>query len=157
MVTPSRSITSSRVANYWGANLPVNKGRKNFDVMRYDYYRDPTVALEAFKAGQYDWRQENSAKNWATGYDGPGLQEGLIKLEAIQHKLPTGMQGIGFNTRRPFFQDRRLRQALGYAFDFEWSNKTLFFVNPSIDLKTRTRLLMEDFGVVPAQIAYDEF
>jgi microcin C transport system substrate-binding protein len=126
-IDPGRSITYRRVADYWGANLPVNRGRDNFDVMRYDYYRDPTVALEAFKAGQYDLRVENTAKDWATGYDGPGLQEGLIKKEQIPNQLPTGMQGFGYNTRRPFFQDARLRHALGYAFDFEWSNKTLFY------------------------------
>jgi microcin C transport system substrate-binding protein len=126
-VDPGRSITYRRVADYWGDKLPVNRGRHNFDIMRYDYYRDPTVSLEAFKAGEYDVRPENSAKNWATGYDGPALQQGLIKKEQIPNQLPTGMQGFGFNTRRPFFQDPRLRQALDYAFDFEWSNKTLFY------------------------------
>jgi microcin C transport system substrate-binding protein len=126
-VDPGRSITYRRVADYWGAKLPVNRGRQNFDIMRYDYYRDPTVALEAFKAGEYDLRQENSAKSWATGYDGPALQQGLVKKEQIANQLPTGMQGFGYNTRRPFFQDARLRQALDYAFDFEWSNKTLFY------------------------------
>src|SRR5207245_5580666 len=111
-VDAGRSIVYRRVKDYWGAKLPVRAGQHNFDVIRYDYYRDPTVALEAFKAGQYDLRQENSAKNWATGYDGPALQQGLIKQDTIAHKLPTGMQGFGFNTRRPFFQDARLRQAL---------------------------------------------
>src|SRR5262249_60510582 len=82
-VDPGRSITYRRVADYWAADLPVNKGRQNVDVIRYDYYRDGTIALEAFKAGQYDVRQENSAKNWATGYDGPALRAGLIKKEAI--------------------------------------------------------------------------
>lgn len=122
-----RSITYRRVPDYWGANLPVNRGRFNFDVIRYDYYRDPTVSLEAFKAGQYDFRIESSAKDWATGYDGPALQQGLIKMDAISNKRPTGMQAFGYNTRQPLFQDRRLRQALDYAFDFEWSNKTLFY------------------------------
>jgi microcin C transport system substrate-binding protein len=126
-VDPGRSITYRRVADYWGDKLAVNRGRHNFEIMRYDYYRDPTVALEAFKAGEYDLRQENSAKNWATGYDGPALQQGLIKQEQIPNQLPTGMQGFGYNTRRPFFQDARLRQALDGAFDFEWSNKTLFY------------------------------
>jgi microcin C transport system substrate-binding protein len=126
-VDPGRSITYRRVADYWGANLPVNRGRNDFDVMRYDYYRDPTVSLEAFKAGQYDFRLENSSKDWATGYDGPGLKEGLIKKEQIPNSLPTGMQAFGYNTRRPIFQDPRLRRALDYAFDFEWSNKTLFY------------------------------
>ncbi len=126
-VEPGRSITYRRVADYWGADLPVNKGRYNVDTIRYDYYRDGTVALEAFKAGQYDIRQENSAKNWATGYDSPALRQGLIKKEVIPNQLPSGMQGLGYNLRRPLFQDPRVRRALAYAFDFEWSNKNLFY------------------------------
>ena len=126
-VDPGRSITYRRVADYWGADLPVNKGRYNFDTIRYDYYRDATIALEAFKAGQYDARVENSAKDWATGYDGPALRAGLIKKEQIPNQLPSGMQGFGFNLRRPIFQDPRVREALAYAFDFEWSNKNLFY------------------------------
>jgi microcin C transport system substrate-binding protein len=122
-----RSITYRRVPDYWGANLPVNKGRFNVDTIRYDYYRDGTIALEAFKAGQYDVRQENSSKNWATGYDSPALRDGLIKKETIKNELPSGMQGFGYNLRRPLFQDPRVRQALAYAFDFEWSNKNLFY------------------------------
>ncbi len=131
---PGRSITYRRVADYWAADLPVNKGRHNVDVIRYDYYRDGTIALEAFKAGQYDVRQENSSKNWATGYDSPALRAGLIKKEAIPHQRPSGMQGFGYNLRRPLFQDPRVREALAYAFDFEWSNKDLFY-----DAYTRTR------------------
>jgi microcin C transport system substrate-binding protein len=131
---PGRSITYQRVADYWGADLPVNKGRFNVDTIRYDYYRDGTIALEAFKAGQYDVRRENSSKNWATAYDSPALREGLIKKEAIPNQLPSGMQGFGYNLRRPLFQDPRVRQALAYAFDFEWSNKNLFY-----GLYTRTR------------------
>jgi microcin C transport system substrate-binding protein len=126
-VDPGRSITYRRVADYWGKDLPVNKGRYNFDTIRYDYYRDATVALEAFKAGQYDLRIENAAKAWATGYDGPALRAGLIKKAMIPNELPSGMQGFGFNLRRPIFQDPRVRQALIYAFDFDWSNKNLFY------------------------------
>ena len=126
-VEPGRSITYQRVADYWGADLPVNKGRQNVDTIRYDYYRDGTVALEAFKAGQYDIRRENSSKAWATGYDSPALRQGLIKKEAIPNQLPSGMQGFGYNLRRPLFQDPRVRQALAYAFDFEWSNANLFY------------------------------
>jgi microcin C transport system substrate-binding protein len=126
-VDPGRSITYRRVADYWGADLPVNKGRYNVDTIRYDYYRDATIALEAFKAGQYDVRQENSSKAWATGYDSPALREGLIKKEQIPNQLPSGMQGLGYNLRRPIFQDPRVREALAYAFDFEWSNKNLFY------------------------------
>ncbi len=124
---PGRSITYQRVADYWGAALPVNKGRFNVDTIRYDYYRDGTIALEAFKAGQYDIRRENASKAWAIGYDSPALRDGLIKKESIPNELPSGMQGFGYNLRRPVFQDPRLRQALGYAFDFEWSNQNLFY------------------------------
>jgi microcin C transport system substrate-binding protein len=122
-----RSITYRRVADYWGKDIPVSRGHGNFDLIRYDYYRDGSVALEAFKAGQYDIRLENSAKNWATGYDSPALRDELFKMDSIPNKLPTGMQGFGYNTRRPFFQDRRLREALDYLFDFEWANKNLFY------------------------------
>ena len=126
-VDPGRSITYARVKDYWAADLPVNKGRYNVDTIRYDYYRDATIALEAFKAGQYDVRQENSSKAWATGYDSPALRAGLIKKEQIANQLPSGMQGLGYNLRRPLFQDPRVREALAYAFDFEWSNKNLFY------------------------------
>ncbi len=126
-VDPGRSITYRRVPDYWAKDLPVNKGRFNVDVIRYDYYRDATVALEGFKAGAYDIRQENSSKNWSTGYDGPALRDGLIKKAVIPNQLPSPMQGWGFNLRRPLFQDPRVRQALAYAFDFEWSNKNLFY------------------------------
>jgi microcin C transport system substrate-binding protein len=85
------------------------------------------VALEAFKAGQYDFRFENVAKNWATGYDSPALAQGLIKKEQIPNQVPTGMQAYVYNTRHALFQDRRVRQALAYAFDFEWTNKNLFY------------------------------
>ncbi|HXC91763.1 MAG TPA: extracellular solute-binding protein [Stellaceae bacterium] len=126
-IDPGRSITYSRVKDYWGADLPVNKGRYNVDTIRYDYYRDATIALEAFKAGQYDVRLENSSKDWATGYDCPALRAGLIKKEQLPDGLPSGMQGFGYNLRRPIFQDPRVREALAYAFDFDWSNKTLFY------------------------------
>jgi microcin C transport system substrate-binding protein len=133
-VDPGRSITYQRDPNYWGADLAVNVGRNNFDTLRYDYYRDATVALEAFKAGEYDFRVENVAKNWATGYDSPALNSGLIKQETIPHQQPTGMQGFVFNTRREIFKDPRVREALAYAFDFEWTNKNLFY-----DAYQRTR------------------
>lgn len=123
---PGRSITYERVADYWAADLPVNKGRHNFDILRYEYFRDVNVALEAFKAGQYDFRQENVARLWASGYDGPALRQGRIIMEEIPHELPTGMQGFVFNTRRPVFRDPLVREALGLVFDFEWSNQNLF-------------------------------
>lgn len=126
-VDPGRSITYRRVKTYWAKDLPVNRGRYNIDTVRYDYYRDGTIALEAFKAGQYDFRLENVAKNWAIGYDGPALRDGLIKKEEIPHHLPEGMQGFGYNLRKPLFEDRRVRRALGYLFNFEWTNKNLFY------------------------------
>jgi microcin C transport system substrate-binding protein len=122
-----RSITYRRVKDYWGAKLPVKVGTDNFDTIRYDYYRDTNVAIEAFKAGQYDLRLENVAKNWATAYTGPAVTQGMIKKEEIKNEIPTGMQGFVFNTRRPAFQDARVRRALGYTFDFEWTNKNLFY------------------------------
>ena len=122
-----RSITYERVDDYWARDLPVNKGRFNFDAITYDYYRDGTVALQAFKSGEYDYRLENIAKEWATAYTGPQFSQGLIKKEEIHHQNPAGMQGFVLNLRRPLFQDRRVRQALALAFDFEWTNKTLFY------------------------------
>jgi microcin C transport system substrate-binding protein len=126
-VDRGRSITYRRVRDYWAAHLPVNAGRFNFDVIRYDYYRDRTVALEAFTAGLYDFRTENSAKDWATGYDVPAVRDGRIRREEIPNELPTGMQGFVFNTRRTVFADPRVRYALAHAFDFEWTNRYLFY------------------------------
>jgi len=122
-----RTITYRRVKDYWGATLPVTVGRQNFDTIRYDYYRDLSVLLEAFKGGAFDYRQENAAKNWATGYDSPALREGRIKKEVIPNQIPAGMQGYVFNTRRAMFADRRVRAALAHAFDFEWTNAHLFY------------------------------
>ena len=124
---PGRFVVYRRVPDHWAAALPVRVGQNNFDTTRFDYYRDGNIALEAFKAGQYDFRAENSAKAWATGYAGPALARGLIKKEEIKHEIPQGMQGYIFNTRRPLFQDPAVRQALGYALDFEWTNRTLFY------------------------------
>lgn len=126
-VDPGRSIVYRRVADYWGRDLPVNRGRFNFDRIRYDYYRDATVAIEALKAGDYDFRAENSSKDWATAYDVAALREGrLVKLE-VKHRRTAGMQGFVYNSRRPLFRDARVREALAYAFDFEWSNRNLFY------------------------------
>ncbi len=122
-----RSTTMERVPDYWGRDLPVNIGTDNFDIVRTDYYRDPTVVLEAFKAGSFDLRSENSAKQWATGYESPALKEGRFKMEVIQTDNPQGMQALTMNQRKPVFKDVKLRQAMILAFDFEWSNKTLFF------------------------------
>ncbi|MCC7168321.1 MAG: ABC transporter substrate-binding protein, partial [Rhodospirillales bacterium] len=122
-----RYITYKRDPAYWAQNLPVRKGINNFDRLRYDYYRDSTVALEALKAGEYDLRPENESKKWATEYDFPAIAAGLVKKESLPHQRPTGMQAFVMNQRRPLFQDRRVRQALAYGFDFEWSNKNLFY------------------------------
>ncbi len=122
-----RTVTYRRVEDWWAKDLPSEKGTDNFDVMRYEYFRDATVAFEAFRAGQIDFRSENVARDWATGYDFPARRRGLVKLEEIRHELPTGMQAFAMNIRRPIFQDRRVREALMLAFDFEWSNRNLFF------------------------------
>lgn len=126
-VKPGRSITYKRDPNYWGKDLAVNRGRYNFDTIRYEYYRDETVIVEAFKAGNYDLRVENVAKVWVTAYRGPDLEKGSIIKEEIPNNNPERMQGFVFNTRRDIFKDRRVRHALAYVFDFEWMNKTLFY------------------------------
>jgi microcin C transport system substrate-binding protein len=121
-----RFVTIRRVPDYWAARLPVNVGQNNFDVIRFEYFRDRTIALEAFKAGAYDIRVENQALAWATRFDSPARAAGLFKMEELPTRLTTGMQGFAMNLRRPVFQDRRVREALSLAFDFEWSNKNLF-------------------------------
>jgi microcin C transport system substrate-binding protein len=123
----NRFITYERVKDYWAADIPINKGRNNFDFMRYDFYRDTSVLLEAFKSGEYDFRNENSAKNWATGYKSPAIDKGLIVLEEIPSNTPAGQQGYVYNLRRDKFKDPALREALSYAFDFEWLNKNIFY------------------------------
>ncbi len=128
-----RGIVYERVTDYWGAELPVRVGQNNFDTIRYDYYQDTTVSLEAFKAGKIDFRAENRAKNFATEYNIPAKDEGHLIVEAIPNQRGQGMQGFVFNTRLPKFQDPKVREALAYAFDFEWSNKNLFY-----DQYTRT-------------------
>jgi microcin C transport system substrate-binding protein len=126
-VLQGRSIVYERVEDYWGKDLPVNRGRHNFGRIRYDYYRDATIALEAFKAGEYDFREENVSKQWATGYDVPAVREGRVRKKEIRHERPTGMQAFVFNTRRSFFSERKVREALAYAFDFNWTNINLFY------------------------------
>ena len=125
---PGRSIVYTRVKDYWGKDLPVRRGTDNFDTIRYDYYRDSTVALEAFKAGNYDWRMENEAKKWATGYqDWTALSTGRGYMVDFPNGRPTGMQAFVYNLRRPLFQDPKVREALAYAFNFEWTNRQLFY------------------------------
>ena len=120
-----RSVVYERNPDWWAKDLPVSKGFYNFDEIRYDYYRDATVAVEALKAGAYDLRIENEAKKWLTAYTDLGEKQGFAKKE-FPHGLPSGMQGFVFNTRRPLFSDIRVREAVGLMFDFEWSNKNLF-------------------------------
>jgi len=126
-VSPGRFITYERVADYWGKDLPVNKGLWNYDEIRFDYYRDQTVAFESFKAGNLDYWQETSSKNWATAYDFPAVRDGYIKRQEVRIKRTQPMQAFVLNLRRPQFQDRRVRQALNLAFNFESANKNLFY------------------------------
>jgi microcin C transport system substrate-binding protein len=120
-------ITYSRVKDYWGANLPVNRGRWNFDTIRYDYYLDDNVAFEAFKAGAFDMRTEGSAKNWATRYIGTNFANGYIVKDEQQNTSAQDTRWLAFNIQRPVFSDRRVREAVSLAFDFEWMNKALFY------------------------------
>ncbi|MBI3515189.1 MAG: ABC transporter substrate-binding protein [Proteobacteria bacterium] len=122
-----RSITLERDPKYWANDLPVTRGRFNFSTMRYDYYRDRTITFEAFKGGEIDFRLEATAKDWATGYDIPPVKAGHIVKEELPNENPLPMQGFTYNLRRPLFQDSKVRQALAYAFDFEWLNKNLFY------------------------------
>ncbi|MFQ6016686.1 MAG: extracellular solute-binding protein [Kiloniellaceae bacterium] len=125
-VEPGRSIVYRRVADYWAKDLPVNVGRYNFDVVRVEYYRDATVAREELKGGKFDYWAENQSKAWATAYETDETRRGLLIKKPIYHKRSAGMQAFVFNTRQPIFKDKRLREALAYAFDFEWTNKNLF-------------------------------
>ncbi len=125
-----RSITYELDKNYWGFqnnNVPIKVGKDNFGTIRYDYYRDRGVEREAFKSGDIDFFSENNSKEWATSYEINAVKNGLIKKELIPHENPQGMQGFAFNIRKGKFRDRRVRKALSYVFDFEWSNKNLFY------------------------------
>jgi microcin C transport system substrate-binding protein len=124
---PGRSIALERATDYWGRDLNINIGRHNFEELRYEYFRDSTVALEAFKGDQVDWRTENSAKNWATAYDFPAVTEKRVLLEEFPNRSSGIMQGFALNIRREKFADPRVRRALNFAFDFEEMNKQIFF------------------------------
>ncbi len=124
---PGRYVVYERVSDYWGANLPVNRGLNNFDTMRVDYYLDDTAIRLALKSQDVDLRLENQAKAWASDYEVPAVEKGFLIKELIRHQQPTGMQAFVMNTRRSKFADPRVRKALGYAFDFEWTNKQLFY------------------------------
>jgi microcin C transport system substrate-binding protein len=124
---PGAQITYKRREDYWGKDLPVNRGVNNFDEIRFEYYRDRTAALEGFKAGTYDFREEFTARDWVTNYNFPAVKEGRVKLVTLPDANPSGAQGFFFNTRRAKFSDPRVRKALDYAFDFEFANKNLFY------------------------------
>ncbi len=126
-VDPGRSIQYSRVEDYWAQNKPVRNGLYNFDRIIIDYYRDDVVALEAFKAGEYDFRYERASILWATGYKSDALLNNELIKEEIRHNNPAGMQAFAFNLRKPLFQDHHLREAISLAFDFEWTNQNLFY------------------------------
>lgn len=122
-----RTILYERVENYWGKDLNVRLGQSNFDELRFDYYRDAAVEFEAFKAGAFDWRTENVARNWATGYDFPAARQKQVILEEFPIRNVGIMQAFAFNTRRAKFADPRLRRAFNFAFDFESVNRAIFY------------------------------
>ena len=122
-----QTVTYERIKNWWGENLPIHKGRFNFDEIRNDYYRDMNVAFQAFKAHNLDFRIESSAKNWSVGYNFPAFKEGKLIKEIIPDQNPEPTNGLFYNLRRPLFQDPRVRRAISYAFDFEWINAHLFY------------------------------
>ena len=122
-----RFVEYERVKDYWGEDLPTERGRNNFDYVRYDYFRDRGVSLEAFKSGDFDYFAENSSKRWATGYDIPQIKDGRIIKEEVPDASSSVMQGYVMNTRRKIFSDPRVRLAMSYAFDFEWMDENLFF------------------------------
>lgn len=122
-----RTAVYERVADYWGRDVNVNRGRNNFDEIRFEYFRDSTVLLEAFKGDRYDFRAENIARNWATAYDFPAVREGRVVKEEFPIRSAGVMQALAFNTRRDKFKDERVRRAFNLAFDFEEFNRTLFY------------------------------
>ncbi|MEJ1356427.1 MAG: extracellular solute-binding protein [Candidatus Sedimenticola sp. (ex Thyasira tokunagai)] len=124
---PGRFVIQERVTDYWGKDLPVRVGTNNFDRMHTKFYRDETPIRLALKSGDIDYRAENQAKAWAVDYQVPAVEKGWLKQERVTHRMPTGMQGFVYNTRRPKFSDPVVREALAYAFDFDWTNRNLFF------------------------------
>ena len=138
-----RFIEYDRVKNWWGADLPVGRGLNNFDVVRYEFYRDRDVAFEGFTSKTYLFREEFTSRIWATRYDFPAIRDGRVKRDVIPDDTPSGAQGWFFNTRREKFKDRRLREAFIYAFDFEWTNKTLMY-----DSYKRTQSVFQNSDMV---------
>lgn len=125
-VMPGRSLRFERVKDWWGAKLPANRGKYNFDRVEVEFYRDSHVAFEAFKSGEFDIYIEQQAKNWASGYRFPAINRGEVIRAEITHQIPTQTQALFMNTRRPVFAERKVREALGLMFDFEWANRALF-------------------------------
>ena len=169
-----RSITYELNNEYWGFKnkIPIKVGKDNFGTIRYDYYKDRGIEREAFKSGEIDFFSENSSKEWATSYNINSVKNGLIIKELIQHENPQGMQGFAFNIRKDKFKDRRVRKALSYAFDFEWSNKNLFFdayirtdsffenselASSGLPSKEELNYLNPYFDVLPKEIFTEEF
>ena len=126
-VEPGRQITYKRLKEYWGAQLPVQRGQNNFERIRYDLYRDENVALQGLFAGEYDFRREYIARNWATAYDTPPVKDGRILKRNLPDQSPQGMQAFMFNTRKAAFADRRVREAIALTLDYEWVNKAIFY------------------------------
>jgi len=126
-VDPGRAMIYRRVTNHWARDLPVMKGRYNFDRVHIDYYRDRDIAFEAFFTGAYDYREEFTSRSWATQYGKPAVNKGLVVRETLPDETPSGVQAFFFNMRRAKFSDARVREAIDLAFDFEWTNKTLFY------------------------------
>jgi microcin C transport system substrate-binding protein len=124
---PGQYVTYGRRDDYWAKDLAVNRGRFNFDEVRFEYFRDRTAGFEALKAGKLDLREEFTSRDWATAYDFPALNDGRVVKEVLPDETPSGAQGFFFNLRRRKFQDIRVRQALNLAFDYEWTNQNLFF------------------------------
>ena len=171
-VDPGRSVTYERVADYWGAHLPNNVGRFNFDTIVYDYYRDRTVLVEALKAGEFDLHEEFTSKVWATQYDISAVEEGWLVKDVLKDNTPSGVQAFFFNTRLSKFQDRRVREAFAYAFDFEWLNKNQFYglydrmasyfenselAARGLPLEAELALLEPHRGAVPEEVFTTEF
>jgi microcin C transport system substrate-binding protein len=136
---PGTYVAYKRRPDYWARDLPVNRGRFNFDEVRYEYYRDRTLELEGLKSGAFNFREEFTSIDWATAYDIPAVREGRLVRLVMPDERPSGAQGFFINTRREPFKDKRVREALGLAFDFEWSNKNLFF-----ELYKRTQSFFEN-------------
>lgn len=171
-LVPGRSVEYVRDPDWWGKDLPVFRGRYNFDRVTWDYYRDQNVSLEAMFADEYDFRQEFTAKLWATAYDAPPVKDGRIVKKTVHNGLPQGMQAFAFNIRLKKFQDIAVRKAVNYAFDFEWSNRQFaydayertasYFANSEMAAtglpEGREKEILEQFrGRIPDSVFTEEF